>query len=202
MMKALFHILLPACFAGAAMVISTAAPATTVINFTDQTFGSHTGSLVYPEATFTSDTGYIYVGATLIEREICPFDPNSFDCAHGLTVTFTDPVNNLSFNSFGDNFVSNIFVAVTTTGGTFNFTGSTDGISTDFDTVDLSAYSNITSLFITNDDFAGLAYDYFAFDAGAVGIPEPSTWAMMLLGFGAVGSALRRRSKSPGPLRL
>lgn len=27
------------------------------------------------------------------------------------------------------------------------------------------------------------------------GVPEPATWAMMLLGFGAIGSALRRRSK-------
>jgi hypothetical protein len=26
-------------------------------------------------------------------------------------------------------------------------------------------------------------------------VPEPSTWAMMLLGFGAVGSAIRRRTK-------
>jgi len=25
-------------------------------------------------------------------------------------------------------------------------------------------------------------------------VPEPATWAMMLLGFGAVGSAMRRRS--------
>jgi hypothetical protein len=28
-------------------------------------------------------------------------------------------------------------------------------------------------------------------------VPEPSTWAMMLLGFGAVGFAMRRRKKAP-----
>ncbi|MBS0479965.1 MAG: PEP-CTERM sorting domain-containing protein [Proteobacteria bacterium] len=28
------------------------------------------------------------------------------------------------------------------------------------------------------------------------GVPEPATWAMMVVGFGAVGSALRRR-KAP-----
>ena len=27
----------------------------------------------------------------------------------------------------------------------------------------------------------------------AAGVPEPGTWAMMLLGFGAIGVALRRR---------
>ena len=28
---------------------------------------------------------------------------------------------------------------------------------------------------------------------GAVAVPEPATWTMMILGFGAVGSMLRRR---------
>jgi hypothetical protein len=33
--------------------------------------------------------------------------------------------------------------------------------------------------------------------ANAVGaVPEPSTWAMMLIGFGAVGASLRRRRVS------
>jgi hypothetical protein len=27
------------------------------------------------------------------------------------------------------------------------------------------------------------------------GIPEPATWAMMIFGFGAVGGAVRRRTK-------
>lgn len=29
------------------------------------------------------------------------------------------------------------------------------------------------------------------------GIPEPATWAMMLVGFGAIGSAMRRRKTTP-----
>lgn len=35
--------------------------------------------------------------------------------------------------------------------------------------------------------------DFFGFSAG--GVPEPATWAMMLLGFGAVGFSLRRRNQ-------
>ncbi|MGZ3376499.1 MAG: PEPxxWA-CTERM sorting domain-containing protein [Phenylobacterium sp.] len=31
------------------------------------------------------------------------------------------------------------------------------------------------------------------FDRGTLGVPEPAAWALMILGFGAVGAALRRR---------
>lgn len=37
----------------------------------------------------------------------------------------------------------------------------------------------------------------FEIDEIALAAPEPSTWAMMLLGFGLVGSQLRRRSRKP-----
>jgi hypothetical protein len=41
----------------------------------------------------------------------------------------------------------------------------------------------------------GFAATYH-FISDAPGVPEPSTWAMMLAGFGAIGVALRRRRKS------
>ncbi len=34
------------------------------------------------------------------------------------------------------------------------------------------------------------------------GLPEPSTWAMMLIGFGAVGFGLRRRKGEGKPARI
>jgi len=37
---------------------------------------------------------------------------------------------------------------------------------------------------------------------GFGGVPEPSTWAMMLLGFGAVGAGMRRRRKPDARVRL
>ena len=42
-----------------------------------------------------------------------------------------------------------------------------------------------------------LTYDYTP--AHLVGVPEPSTWAMMLLGFGAVGGAMRSRKRRQSP---
>jgi hypothetical protein len=39
--------------------------------------------------------------------------------------------------------------------------------------------------------------------SGAVAaVPEPATWAMMLLGFGAVGGSIRRRRRAQGRLQL
>lgn len=48
-----------------------------------------------------------------------------------------------------------------------------------------------TLTFNERDDPAYLALDNISLNPAAV--PEPATWAMMLLGFGAIGFALRRR---------
>ncbi len=53
---------------------------------------------------------------------------------------------------------------------------------------------------IDNIRFAGLGQIVVP---GNNGVPEPATWAMMLIGFGAVGSAMRRsRRKASEVLRL
>jgi hypothetical protein len=41
-----------------------------------------------------------------------------------------------------------------------------------------------------------LLVDNMAFEDGYAVVPEPATWAMMITGFGLVGSALRRRRQS------
>ena len=69
--------------------------------------------------------------------------------------------------------------------GTGQFIGFTS--STPFTSVMLSANTGFTYTLDT------LIYG----DAAAVAaVPEPSTWAMMLLGFGAVGFAMRRRRQT------
>jgi hypothetical protein len=49
----------------------------------------------------------------------------------------------------------------------------------------VSVFAGIGTSVITTTNFA-LTYSFSA-------VPEPATWAMMLIGFGAVGSAMRRR---------
>lgn len=46
------------------------------------------------------------------------------------------------------------------------------------------------------------AIDDITFSAAVAAVPEPGTWAMMLLGFGAIGAGLRRRRTAPDLLQL
>ena len=51
--------------------------------------------------------------------------------------------------------------------------------------------------------FANSQYNYeFTATGLTTGVPEPATWAMMLIGFGAVGYSMRRRRKSGGIAQL
>lgn len=50
-----------------------------------------------------------------------------------------------------------------------------------------SIYGQVNDTFYSNNGGA--------FSVSVAAIPEPETWALMLVGFGAIGSALRRRQK-------
>ena len=71
-----------------------------------------------------------------------------------------------------------------------------------FDDIVLAGGQNIFSINVTGlapgYTTGGADYRFSAVTPGAV--PEPGTWAMMLLGFGAAGFAIRRRRKSEGAL--
>ena len=74
--------------------------------------------------------------------------------------------------------------------GTISVAG--DGVSTTAQLVNLSSLGNIDKISVTGGaaDPSGFYYDDFSF----IFVPEPSTWAMMLVGFGAIGISMRRRA--------
>ena len=55
--------------------------------------------------------------------------------------------------------------------------------------------SNLTSVVFTplTTDGPWIQFDLVGVDVGAGSVPEPATWALMILGFGGAGAALRRR---------
>ncbi len=168
-----------------------------VIDFEDQPdYTTLHNPVVYPSATFTSSTGKFFVDGAGLGRDLCPLSA-VLDCTADFSVTFAAPVNHLSFTSVADDASgNNLFVTVFTTAGVFDYKGFSDGLTFELDTHDLSAFSNVTGLLIANNDPAGLAFDNFTFDVGG-GVPEPAAWALMLMGFGLAGAALRARRAGP-----
>lgn len=75
----------------------------------------------------------------------------------------------------------------------------------DIRTFDISSFltpgnNNLTVTTGVNQDFLGAivaAFDLPAGDAPVSGVPEPSTWAMMILGFFSVGFMACRRKLAP-----
>ncbi len=190
---------------GVALSASSAFAGSVTINF-DNLANDVVVTNQYAEATFSSDLGQVILTSnqvppyqTSAPNFICTGFGLSITCTGNVFVNFTNPVNNLTFNSTGaDNAgPAQGNVDVWTTGG---FAGSVSipgiGQVTTAQFVDLSAFHNITQIEIDNViDPAGLAYDDFSFDVSR-GVPEPDVWALMILGFAAMGFPLRRHRLS------
>jgi hypothetical protein len=125
----------------------------------------------------------------------------------------------LDLSSFGDIFNLSFIWGSTDTYNTLEILDGMGGVIDTFTGIDASAFANgnqtdpftnpLVTLFFTGGDeslVAGLrlssSQNAFEVDNFAVnGVPEPGTWAMMLLGFGAVGFAMRRTRRRV-PVRL
>lgn len=116
---------------------------------------------------------------------------------HFLSFVFStlDPSNQVTLNTSGGNLtlsgaqiLSGNPAGSTTTFGSIGADHLLDGrVSYNFG---LDQLNSITFT-ATGNQFA------FEIDEIALAAPEPATWAMMLLGFGLVGSQLRRRGRKP-----
>lgn len=171
--------------------------AAAVIDFEDQpNFSVVNGSIVYADATFTSSTGQFYINGASIGKDLCTYNGS---CDALLTVDFTTSANNLFFQTAGDDRTGTLFVKVFLMGGgTVDLTFAYDGAFSTLDTHDLSAYADIVKLEMSSNDGAGVTYDNFRFipGDGGGGVPEPASWALMIAGFGLVGVAARRRTRT------
>lgn len=162
------------------------------------------------------DSGYLPVGTnasgSTIGGDAIGIDPDSPFPSSGLTFSFANPINAFGLE-IGDwatcCYPSSLYIAfdggatrlVATANGSddnpgipagqgfYNFVGAIDSSST-FKTV--SFYGDGAGEFLV----AGGTIRYGTVDIGSVpAVPEPSTWAMLLIGFGSIGGAMRRNRK-------
>jgi hypothetical protein len=185
-MKVLRHILGVAAFTSA---LAGAQAFADTIDFTTLPLGPVAGDIVFPEATFSSSTGELYVGADGIDHEICAFVSSTFTCEADVTVDFTTAVNDLKFDVLGFDPGDSVTLSVFDGGGTLLGTS----IIASNETLDLSGFGSVGSLFLENTgDGAGVAYDHFTFNESSP-VPEPAAWTLMVGAFAGFAFAWRRR---------
>lgn len=198
--------LLTAIFAGTALLCSTTpAAAQEVINFDTLVDGNVvTNQFAGLGVTFSAEAGSQVIVTTQnlgssLPNFICSGVSGSINCTDDIFIDFAAAISGLTFLSIGANNVGDVgdvrVFANALLLGTVDITAN--GTPSSPDLVDLSAFSGITRIEIVNiTDAAGIGLDDFRFTLSSA-VPEPSTWAMMLLGFGGMGVALRRRRKLP-----
>jgi hypothetical protein len=179
----------------AAVAFASASPSlAATVDFTGHPTGFQTNPFSVGSVTFgTPGSGmFVFDYGSGTGNTICATQTGSF-CDARLDVSFASAVTGFSFLYAGlDVPSSSIGVVLNFTGGgstALSFTPLANN-----SVIDLTSYTNVVSASITTTDTAGLIYDNFTFlETGAV--PEPATWAMLILGFGVLGNAMRRRSR-------
>lgn len=127
-----------------------------------------------------------------------PATPDGFTGTVHFSDIFSDPGNaTFSYGTplFGGNFLDmNPYhdASVTLVNGRLTaFSLYTDG---DGDTFTIGSGAFAHTEFDEDGNVVGSQYGTYRLDAAASGTPEPVTWALLVTGFGFVGSRLRRRA--------
>ena len=177
---------------GAAVIPSQASAALTMVGqFSGNECGGMGGfSNCYASATGTSQgsgsAGTIAkFGTGGLEDQSTHFpsiDGSEFTVSY--TAGMNNSVNQLSFSyTPGANDPAIYYVAVKQAKG-FVLFSDTSPIT--------SGVINLTTYFPKNPGYSHITF--FGSPGAAPGVPEPATWGLLILGFGAIGGALRRRA--------
>lgn len=177
------------------LVAATPAMAATTIDFEGQPTGYQSNPFAIGDATFSTSGFGLFVQdyGSGTGNSLCPTQTGA-GCDATLDVGWGSPVDGFTFSYFGlGDPAASIFVTLEYFGGGssgFEFTPLSEG-----GIVDLSGALQISAATISTTDPAGLAYDNFTFNIGSPAVPEPSTWAMLILGFFGIGGMVRSQRR-------
>lgn len=160
--------------------------------------GAQANPLSLPGATFTTLGGFNFIAFEGLCASIAAGNPAN--CSRELDVVFDTSSSGVSFTFWGNNNITvgadvgdvSIFSGVTLLGLVDLIVLDTISNSGSRDLVALTGYTGITRLRISSTDLGGVVYDDFAFSASNA-VPEPASWAMLLIGFSGLGAVFRRR---------
>lgn len=171
-------------FTAVALAASAAAPAQAAITIVSSSFDAITGPAYTPT---TSTFGYSDTGLT---------SPTFSE-----TVTFNNTLAGvydlaLSTSNFAVDFTRAYLIAPG--GGEFDLTKLADNGSLEFWGVSSLTFQpgTFTLNILGNNRGAGTLDGSVTVVNQLPAVPEPATWALLILGFGAVGASLRRRNNS------
>lgn len=169
--------------------VSSTLAATVTIDFDNYPSGLSVGDLgttvlTLPEATFTSADSNLLIGISYTgSRGICATRPIIMggDCETDMRVDFTNPVNGLIFGAWVQNVGDEITVDVFGSSGLLGSIIPTITPPASSTTVDLTGFSNVTSINIryTGADGNGYLYDDFTFTPVLTPPPTPTAFRPM-----------------------
>lgn len=172
--------------------VASAPANATVIDFAGYKAGTQiAGPLDIQGASFQSSTGVLLIDNFGGGNAICAY--NGFACTGTLSIGFAPGASGLTFSYSGDDVVDST-ILYQGQSPVLGFTGRSlaDGDPTTVDK-QFIRFEGVDFIAFSSTDPGGVGFNGFSFNLPAV--PEPATWSMLILGFGATGVALRRRQR-------
>jgi hypothetical protein len=190
--------------------VSLAAPASAAVEFKGTTSGCFTTSgtcsttavatdagLTFSSGhfdQFTNANGFAAIGGDTENLGNLTLAPNAHDYGNDLfdlLVTFTLPTGTSAGSLFQANLTGSL-VTLNNGGLSIHFTNPVQTFTSDAGTFMLTV-ADVNFSGSSRTDILNLTQNI---SANIQAVPEPATWAMMLIGFGGIGLAMRRRRPS------